>query len=105
MAVQDSQERARLRAAGAAATRAKKHPAQHSGGEPVVEFRGDDEIGLLCRITAALERAGLDVRSARVSSVAGVVVDAFYVTDADGKPIDPAARPALETQLRGVWPQ
>jgi [protein-PII] uridylyltransferase len=71
----------------------------------VVEFRGEDEIGLLCRITAALERAGLDVRSARVSSVAGAVVDAFYVTDAQGKPIAPEDRPALETELRGAWPR
>ena len=70
----------------------------------MVEFRGEDEIGLLCRITAALERAGLDVRSARVSSLAGAVVDAFYVTDKDGKPIEAAARPALEEQLRTVWP-
>jgi [protein-PII] uridylyltransferase len=70
----------------------------------VVEFRGDDEIGLLFRITSALERAGLDVRSARVSSVAGAVVDAFYVTDRDGKPIPVEARPELETQLRAAWP-
>jgi [protein-PII] uridylyltransferase len=71
----------------------------------VVEFRGDDEIGLLFRITSALERAGLDVRSARVSSVAGVVVDAFYVTDRDGRPIPAGARPALEAQLRTAWPR
>jgi [protein-PII] uridylyltransferase len=71
----------------------------------VVEFRGDDAIGLLCRITAALERAGLDVRSARVSSVAGAVVDAFYVTDGDGKPIPAEARPAIEAQLRTAWPR
>jgi [protein-PII] uridylyltransferase len=71
----------------------------------VVEFRGDDEIGLLFRITSALERAGLDVRSARVSSVAGAVVDAFYVTDRDGKPIPPEARPELEAQLREAWPR
>jgi [protein-PII] uridylyltransferase len=70
----------------------------------VVEFRGDDEIGLLFRITSALERAGLDVRSARVSSVAGAVVDAFYVTDGEGKPILPERRPALEQQLRAAWP-
>ncbi len=71
----------------------------------VVEFRGEDEIGLLFRITSALERAGLDVRSARVSSVAGAVVDAFYVTDRDGKPILPEQRPELETQLRAAWPR
>ena len=70
----------------------------------VVEFRGEDEIGLLFRITSALERAGLDVRSARVSSVAGAVVDAFYVTDRDGKAISPEARPAMEAELRAAWP-
>jgi [protein-PII] uridylyltransferase len=69
----------------------------------VVEFRGEDEIGLLFRITSALERAGLDVRSARVSSVAGAVVDAFYVTDRDGKPIPAADRAALEDELRSAW--
>jgi [protein-PII] uridylyltransferase len=70
----------------------------------VVEFRGEDEIGLLFRISSALERAGLDVRSARVSSIAGSVVDAFYVTDRDGKAIPPEARPDLEAQLRAAWP-
>jgi [protein-PII] uridylyltransferase len=70
----------------------------------VVEFRGDDEIGLLFRITSALERARLDVRAARVSSVAGVVVDAFYVTNPDGKPIEVEDRPAIEKELRAAWP-
>jgi hypothetical protein len=40
-----------------------------------------------------------------VSSVAGAVVDAFYVTDAQGKPIAPEDRPALEAELRGAWPR
>jgi len=70
----------------------------------VVEFRGEDEIGLLFRVTSALEHAGLDVRSARVSSIAGAVVDAFYVTDRDGKAIPVQARPALESELRAAWP-
>jgi [protein-PII] uridylyltransferase len=76
------------------------HWFDESAEATVVEFRGEDEIGLLRRITAALEQAGLDVRSARVSSVAGAVVDAFYVTDADGKQIAPESRPALEAKLR-----
>jgi [protein-PII] uridylyltransferase len=71
----------------------------------VVEFRGEDEIGLLFRIASALERAGLDVRSARVSSVAGAVVDAFYVTDQDGRPIAAAQRPRVESELRAAWPR
>jgi len=93
------------RPAGAAHRRPSVHWFDDATDATVVEFRGEDEIGLLCRITAALEQAGLDVRSARVSSVAGAVVDAFYVTDADGKQIEPQARPALEAQLRGAWPR
>ena len=54
--------------------------------------RPTDSIGLLCRVTAALERCQLDVRSARVSSMAGVVVDAFYVTTRDGRPRPGGAR-------------
>jgi [protein-PII] uridylyltransferase len=68
----------------------------------VVEFRATDTIGLLCRVTAALERCQLDVRSARVSSMAGVVVDAFYVTTRDGRPVPLDARPDIEAELTRV---
>jgi [protein-PII] uridylyltransferase len=78
------------------------HWFDESAEATVVEFRGEDEIGLLRRITAALEQAGLDVRTARVSSVAGAVVDAFYVTDADGAQIPPADRPDFEAKLRAT---
>ena len=96
-------ERAYSRRPAAAHRRPSVHWFDDATDATVVEFRGEDEIGLLCRITAALERAGLDVRSARVSSVAGAVVDAFYVTDRDGKPIPPADRPALERELYSAW--
>jgi [protein-PII] uridylyltransferase len=85
---------------------ARRRPSIHwfdeSADATVVEFRGEDEIGLLRRFTAALEQAGLDVRAARVSSVAGAVVDAFYVTDADGRQIPAADRPGLEAKLRAA---
>jgi [protein-PII] uridylyltransferase len=45
----------------------------------VLEVRAPDEIGLLHRITRALFDAGLDVVSARVSTLGEMVVDAFYV--------------------------
>jgi [protein-PII] uridylyltransferase len=92
------------RPAGAPRRRPSVHWFDDATEATVVEFRGEDEIGLLSRITASLERAGLDVRSARVSSVAGAVVDAFYVTDADGKPVDVAARPGLEANLAAAFP-
>ena len=65
----------------------------------VLEFRADDSLGLLCRVTAALERCQLDVRSARVSSLAGAVVDAFYVTTRDGAPVPQGRRPDIEAEL------
>jgi [protein-PII] uridylyltransferase len=65
----------------------------------VVELRADDAIGLLYRITAALERCHVDIRSARVSSLGGSVVDAFYVTTASGVPIPKHQRRAIEVAL------
>jgi [protein-PII] uridylyltransferase len=56
----------------------------------VLEVRTWDAIGLLHRVTAALESAGVDIRSARISSLGAHVVDAFYLTDADGKPLSAA---------------
>ena len=45
----------------------------------VVEVRAPDAVGVLHRITSVLERRGLDVRSAHVSTLGADVVDAFYV--------------------------
>jgi [protein-PII] uridylyltransferase len=71
-----------------------------ASGATVIEYRGADAIGLLCRVTAALERCQLDVRSARVSSLAGIVVDAFYVTTRDGRPVPIERRADVEAELR-----
>jgi len=68
-------------------------------GATVVELRADDAIGLLYRVTAALERCRVDIRSARVSSLGGSVVDAFYVTTSGGAPIPTGERPDIEAAL------
>jgi [protein-PII] uridylyltransferase len=68
----------------------------------VIEVRAEDSIGLLCRLTAAFHRSGVDVRSARVSSLGGSAVDSFYVTTRDGRPIPREARADIEIELRGV---
>jgi len=65
----------------------------------VLELRADDAIGLLYRVTATLERLGLDVRSARVSSLGGSVVDAFYLTTEGGDPIPEVDRMGIEGEL------
>ena len=65
-------------------------------GATVLELRAADAAGLLHRVTAALERAGIDVRGARVSTLGGSAVDAFYVVGADGAPVtDPDVRRAV----------
>jgi [protein-PII] uridylyltransferase len=68
----------------------------------VLELRADDAIGLLYRVTSALERLGLDVRAARVSSLGGSVVDAFYLTTRDGAVVPDADRPGIEDELMVV---
>jgi len=59
----------------------------------VVEVRAHDAPGLLWRVGRALGDCGLDVRAARVETLGAEVVDVFYVTGPDGKPlIDSEAR-------------
>lgn len=50
----------------------------------IVEVRTADSVGLLHRLTGALERCRLDVRSARISTLGGSVVDAFSVRTGAG---------------------
>jgi [protein-PII] uridylyltransferase len=68
----------------------------------VLELRAHDTIGLLYRVTVALEQLQVDIRSARVSSLGGSVVDAFYVTTRDGAPIPKPARGAIESALGAI---
>lgn len=70
----------------------------------VIEVRAQDAPGLLHRIGRALESAGVEVRSAHVSTLGANAVDAFYVTG-EGAPL-PGERAAgvaraVEGALRG----
>jgi [protein-PII] uridylyltransferase len=68
----------------------------------VLEIRTEDSIGLLTRITAALEHSGADVRTARVSTLGNSVVGAFYLTDRRGRRVDAEMRADIEVELRRV---
>jgi [protein-PII] uridylyltransferase len=68
----------------------------------VLEIRTEDSIGLLTRITAALERSGADVRSARLAILGKSVVASFYLTDRSGRPISREARGDIEIELRRI---
>jgi [protein-PII] uridylyltransferase len=66
----------------------------------VLEVRAHDRIGLLYRLTRALSDAGLDVRSARMTTLGADVVDAFYVVDDAGALVtDQALRLRVEKAL------
>jgi len=52
----------------------------------VLELRAADSPGLLYRVATALDEAGAEIRAARISTLGGDVVDAFYLVGswADG---------------------
>ena len=80
-----------------------------SGTATVLEVRAPDEIGLLHRITRALFDAGLDVVSARVSTLGEMVVDAFYVRESGGKKLIDTSRlsavtAAIEEEIGAFGP-
>lgn len=66
----------------------------------VVELSAPDGIGLLYRVLQAFAELDLDVRLAKVQTLGEIVVDAFYVTRADGSRVDdPMLRAELERAL------
>ena len=65
----------------------------------VVEVRADWSIGSLYRVTAALERCGLDVRAARVRTWGSAMTASFYVNANVPDPV----RSTLVSSLTTIW--
>jgi [protein-PII] uridylyltransferase len=63
-----------------------------SGATTVIEVRAPDRAGVLYRIARVLTRIDLDVQTSIVATIGLDVVDAFYVHERDGSPVDDAAR-------------
>jgi [protein-PII] uridylyltransferase len=77
--------------------------------EFVVQIRSLDRPGLLARLTAVIERDGLDIGWAKVTTLGSSVIDAFGVVVppllTDDEAFDPAAaRERLERDLYAVLP-
>ena len=69
----------------------------------VVEVQAPDGVGVLSDITAALAACHLDVQRAMVQTIGDVVVDTFYVCEADGARVSDLARRAeVEAAVRGA---
>jgi [protein-PII] uridylyltransferase len=80
-----------------------------SPSEFVVQIRSLDRPGLLARLTAVIERDGLDIVWAKVTTLGSSVIDAFGVVVpsllSDDDAFDPAAaREQLERDLYAVLP-
>ncbi len=76
---------------------------ESSEGTTILEVFADDFAGLLYAIAKALFDAGVSVRAAKIGTYLDQVVDAFHVTDADGRKItDPERLESLRRSLERV---
>jgi [protein-PII] uridylyltransferase len=66
----------------------------------VLEVRAHDRAGLLHRIGAALAAAGVNVLSARVSTLGSDAVDVFYTVGPDGQPLTPERAREVASAVR-----
>ncbi|WP_082964731.1 [protein-PII] uridylyltransferase [Mycobacterium sp. E796] len=69
-----------------------------ASGQPLVEVRAMDRLGLLALLARALERAGADIRWAKVHTFGSTAADVFCVE----LPDEPDAQAAVEKQLMAV---
>ncbi|MFE0463762.1 [protein-PII] uridylyltransferase [Kitasatospora sp. NPDC058965] len=75
-------------------------PGGASASATVLEVRAHDMPGLLHRIGRALDGAGVRVRTALVSTLGADAVDAFYLTDPAGRPLEPQAARRVAEQVQ-----
>ena len=68
----------------------------------VVEIRAGDHVGLLHDVTRAMADLGAAIHQAFVTTEGERAVDAFYVTDPLGAPLDEPTRRLLAERLREV---
>ena len=76
-------------------------------GELIVQVRASDRPGLLSRLTAVIERDGLDISWAKVTTLGSVAVDVFSVQVpalGAGESKIAEVRAALEGTLYAVLP-
>lgn len=77
-------------------------PAGASQLATVVEVRAHDTPGLLYRVTAAITRTSANIISARIATLGAEAVDVFYLTGADGGPLEPRHAAAVAHEVRAA---
>jgi len=66
----------------------------------VLEIIAADRPGLLCELGKIFMTEKVQLLAARIVTVGERAEDVFYVADAEGRPLDPAARQSLATALQ-----
>lgn len=75
----------------------------------LVDIQTPDRLGLLYRLLNAFAQTGVQIALSRIATEKGAAIDAFYVTDADGKKLRSAAvisnlQKALQVASQGGTP-
>jgi [protein-PII] uridylyltransferase len=65
----------------------------------VIEVRAEDEPGLAFRIGSVLSAHGLDIAFAKIATDKSHALDVFYVTGAQGGPLDADERARVGAAL------
>lgn len=71
----------------------------------VLEVRATDHVGLLYEITRGISETGAAIHQAFITTEGERAVDAFYITDPLGAPLDGATRELLAGRLRDIMRQ
>lgn len=66
----------------------------------IVEVRTEDRTGVLYSVTRTLADMGLDIRSAKIQTLANVVVDTFYVVGPHGSTLGEQHQREIEMELK-----
>ncbi len=74
-----------------------------SGKSTIVEVFGRDRPGLLHAIAAVLFDRGLTITLAKINTEGRRAADVFYVTNTQGKKLDPSEFEPLKATLRGLF--
>ncbi len=68
-------------------------------GRTVMELIAGDRPGLLSQVGRCFIKCGVDLHTAKITTVGERAEDVFYVTDESGDPLDAQAREALKANL------
>jgi [protein-PII] uridylyltransferase len=69
----------------------------------LIEIVTEDRIGLLHAVAQQLAVLGINISAAKICTEKGAAIDSFYVSEPDGRKLDPATRwPAVEAALRAA---